>query len=271
MFNKVLIADKSFDSFLKIKECLKDTKLKIFYVHEASAILKSLETNLFDLILIDVDSPEENGINAIQGLKNHPVFFDIPIIVITDRSNEKILEYCFRYGADDIISKPIDQYIFQLRIRAVLDKLKYIQKIEMQMNIIKMKRKSSEEKYSSSSLKNNTQRKIAKEIIILFDKEKIYLKKDLSIEMLAKLININKVYLSQVISNELNTNFYNLMNKYRIKEAAKILASKETKKYTLEAVSSLVGYNSRITFNRAFKKNMGITPSIFLNSIKPTL
>lgn len=266
-FNKILISDKSFDSYINVKESLKDTGLKLSYIPDANEILKALESKIYDLIMIDVDFPEENGIETLQKLKKHPVFFDIPIIIISDKSNIKILEYCFRYGADDIISKPIDKYILQLRIKAVLDKLKYLRKIEMQMNIIKMKRKLKEEKYAQSALKNKTQRKIAKEIMRLFDKEKIYLKKDISSEKLAKILKINKVYLSQVMSSELDSNFYDLLNKYRIKEATKILTTQGTKKITLEAISSLAGYNSRVTFNRAFKKVTGITPSDFLNSL----
>jgi YesN/AraC family two-component response regulator len=266
-FNKILISDKSEQTFEKVSGYLKDTKYLLKHVKESRDVMKVLEEKIYDLIMIDVDHPEENGIEAIQTLKNHPVFYDTPVIVITDRSNENILEYCYKFGADDIIAKPIDQYILHLRIKAIFEKLTYLSQIEMQRNIIKMKKKASREKYSSSSLRNKEQKKIAQKIIDVFEEKKLYLNKDFSIDFLAKETDINKVYLSQVISKELHTNFYDLVNKYRVKEAVGILISKDTKKYTFEAISELVGYNSRITFNRAFKKIMGVTPSDFIKSI----
>lgn len=270
-FNKILISDRSEQTYLRISEYLKDTEYIIRHVFESENIFKELENKIYDLIMIDIDHPEENGILTIQTLKNHPVFYDIPIIVIADKSNENILEYCYKFGADDIITKPIDQYILQLRIKAIFEKLTYLSQIEMQKNIIKMKKKATKEKYSSSSLQNKDQKKIAQKILDLFEDKKPYLSKDFSIDVLAKEAGINKVYLSQVISKELHTNFYDLINKYRIKEAVGVLVSKDTKKYTFEAISELVGYNSRITFNRAFKKIMGITPSEFIKSVNISL
>ena len=91
--------------------------------------------------LIDVDYPEEPGTETLQKLKKHPIFYDIPVIIISNHTNEYILEYSFTFGADDIITKPIDKFVLKLRINAVLDKLKYVKRLELHRDNLKMQRK----------------------------------------------------------------------------------------------------------------------------------
>ena len=65
-------------------------------------------------------------------------------------------------------------------------------------------------------------------------------------------------YLSQVINTEHNKNFREFINTLRIKEAEKLLKETSLK---IEAVAYETGFNTISTFNIAFKKETGITPS----------
>jgi AraC-like DNA-binding protein len=66
-----------------------------------------------------------------------------------------------------------------------------------------------------------------------------------------------------VINENLGSNFYNLINKYRINEAQGLILSPEKSKLKLEAIAYDVGFKSKSTFNEAFKRNTGLTPSQF--------
>ena len=97
---------------------------------------------------------------------------------------------------------------------------------------------------------------------------KNYLNIDYSINTLAKDLDISRSYISQVINELFNRNFSNFLNEYRIKEAKKILSASQGLKYTIESIAEMVGYKSKTAFNNAFKKNVGVTPSFYLNYLK---
>ena len=61
----------------------------------------------------------------------------------------------------------------------------------------------------------------------------------------------------------MNTNFYGLINKYRIIEATELLNTDEYFNYKIEAISQMVGFQSKSSFNACFKKIIGETPSEF--------
>jgi AraC-like DNA-binding protein len=95
--------------------------------------------------------------------------------------------------------------------------------------------------------------------------KKPYHKLNFNIEDIAEALNTNTRYLSQVINETFEMNFFNFVNKYRIEEAKEILQSKDAEKYTIEGVAKMVGFNSKSSFNGAFKKSTGFTPSEFKN------
>lgn len=96
--------------------------------------------------------------------------------------------------------------------------------------------------------------------------DKIYKDQDLTIYKLAKEIGTNSKYLSSIINKEFGKNFVNFINEYRVEEAKANLKSEKYKNYTIEAHGQNVGFKSKSSFNIAFKKYTGKTPTEFIKS-----
>ena len=99
-------------------------------------------------------------------------------------------------------------------------------------------------------------------------KEKLYLKSDFSLNELAKLLETNRRYVSQVINEKFGQNFSSFINEFRIKEAMRLMSNHDYDKYTIESISRKVGFNSISAFNGSFKRVAGVTPSTFVKSVK---
>ena len=97
----------------------------------------------------------------------------------------------------------------------------------------------------------------------LFEKNKIYLEKELSLSKTADLLKTNTSYLSAFINKNYNCNFNQFLNKYRIQYACELLSKRDMDKYSVEGIADLSGYNSKSVFNQVFKKAKGVNPSIY--------
>lgn len=93
--------------------------------------------------------------------------------------------------------------------------------------------------------------------------EKIYLLPDLTLRTLAERMEISERKLSGLINDNMHTTFYDLINKYRVDEAKIRLKSLEFEKYSISGIGHSCGFNSRSSFYRIFKKETGITPTLF--------
>ncbi len=102
---------------------------------------------------------------------------------------------------------------------------------------------------------------IMSQIESLMQETKQYRDQELSIYNLSKELEINKTYLSYVINEKKGQNFSSFINHYRINEAKILLHDKEMENYTIEGIANTVGFNSKSSFNAAFKKYEGMTPS----------
>lgn len=117
-------------------------------------------------------------------------------------------------------------------------------------------------KYENSALKDEQKiRNITEAICEYVEKEKAYLDPQLSIHKISEVINVNSKYLSQVINQEMNSNFISFINHYRIEEAKALMKSGKFENYTIEAIGQMSGFNSKTTFYKAFKKMTGSTPA----------
>ncbi|AQS94474.1 DNA-binding protein [Polaribacter sp. BM10] len=93
--------------------------------------------------------------------------------------------------------------------------------------------------------------------------KKPYLNPSLTIRDLAELIKMNTRELSVLINQHLNQHFFDFVNEYRIEEAKEILKNPKEKELTVLEILYQVGFNSKSSFNTAFKKHTGLTPTQF--------
>jgi AraC-like DNA-binding protein len=101
-------------------------------------------------------------------------------------------------------------------------------------------------------------------------KNKPHLDPEINIYQLAKLLDVKKHHLSQVINEKSGMNFFDFINSFRVAEIKRNLADTDMKNLTLLGVALESGFNSKATFNAAFKKFTGLTPSDFQKKLKTT-
>lgn len=118
-------------------------------------------------------------------------------------------------------------------------------------------------KYSGSALSGDQKKILLSKLDQLVIHEKIFINDKLSIEDIAVKLDTNTKYISQLINETYNKNFYNFINFYRIEEAKRLLISEENEKYSILGIAQSVGFVSKSTFNVAFKRYTGVTPTEF--------
>ena len=119
-------------------------------------------------------------------------------------------------------------------------------------------------KYKKSELKESDKEFYRTSLLEAMEKEKLYLDPSLTLPSLAKRLSIPVTHLSQIINESFNLNFYDFINRYRIDECCRQLKNHPKKNTTILEIAYSVGFNSKSTFNEAFKKYTGITPTEFI-------
>lgn len=119
------------------------------------------------------------------------------------------------------------------------------------------------QKYLKTLLPQHAQEKYLKTLLHYMEAEKPYLDPNLSIKDISKNISIPSYFISQVINSRLKKNFFHFVNDYRIDESKQLLKDKKNTGRSILDILYDCGFNSKSTFNKAFKKATGMTPSQF--------
>lgn len=87
---------------------------------EAGPMLKTLEKRTPDLIILDLMLPDHDGLDVCKTLKKSDLYSDIPIIMVTAKTEEFDVVLGLELGADDYIPKPFSPRELVARVKAVL-------------------------------------------------------------------------------------------------------------------------------------------------------
>lgn len=101
----------------------------------------------------------------------------------------------------------------------------------------------------------------------LIQEEKLFENPELTLTDVAKKLDTNAAVISKTINQGFQMNFNDCINNYRIEAVKNRFADGEHKKSTLLGIAFDSGFNSKATFNRAFKKNTGKTPKEYIETI----
>ncbi len=101
----------------ELSELLKNAGYETACITDFASPLDEIMSASADLILLDINLPGVNGEQLLREIRRTE---DIPVIMVTSRTNELDEVLSMSYGADDYITKPYNPTILLLRISAVL-------------------------------------------------------------------------------------------------------------------------------------------------------
>lgn len=119
------------------------------------------------------------------------------------------------------------------------------------------------QKYNSSNLDENSSRNLYLKIKLLFKNEQLFLDDRLTLNVVSKNLNVKAREISQAINENAQQNFYDFVNQYRIEKAELLLKDSEYKNEKIATIAYESGFGNVTSFNVAFKKKTGLTPSTF--------
>lgn len=102
---------------------------------------------------------------------------------------------------------------------------------------------------------------IRRKLALLFEEKKVYLDPGLTLAKLSGMIGTNNAYLSSMVNFIYECNLPTLINRYRIRDARRLLMEGS---YNIKDVYKVCGFVSRSVFYSAFVKETKTTPAIFV-------
>lgn len=100
-----------------------------------------------------------------------------------------------------------------------------------------------------------------KKLGYMMDIEKIYRDENISLQSMAEKLSLSPHQLSQLLNENLNKNFWDFINTYRVEEAKRLLIDPKRAHQKILTIAFDVGFNTKASFNQVFKRYTGMTPS----------
>jgi AraC-like DNA-binding protein len=120
-----------------------------------------------------------------------------------------------------------------------------------------------EEKYQKSALTHEKRKEYLDRLTDVMEKRKPHCDPELTLPGLADILAIPVHQLSQLLNETVGQSFFDYINRARVEEAKNLLIDPAFSSYTILAIATEAGFNSKTAFNTAFKKHAGTTPSAF--------
>jgi len=128
---KVLLAEDNLLNQQVAKAFLADTKINVICVENGLMALEKLTTQTFDLVLMDIQMPEMDGLTAAREIRNTLKLKDLPIIAMTAHAMEGDVEKSVESGMNQHLTKPIAaELLYQTLAKYLLNKADFNSPIE---------------------------------------------------------------------------------------------------------------------------------------------
>ena len=114
----ILIAEDSSVILSLTRKILEQQKYRIVLAKNGGEVIKQLESQQVDGVLMDINIPVRNGIDCTRDIRAHadPRINQLPVIAITGNANNYSMEQFREAGVTDYLPKPID---FDALVRVV--------------------------------------------------------------------------------------------------------------------------------------------------------
>jgi adenylate cyclase len=117
---------------------------RVVMAENGKQAIEHLQTQPFDLVLLDVMMPEMNGYQVLEHLKVDPALRHIPVIMISALNDLESVVRCIQLGAEDYLFKPFEPVLLKARIGACLEKKRLRDQEQAFLRQIQAEREKSE-------------------------------------------------------------------------------------------------------------------------------
>ena len=122
---KILVVDDERTLVKGIKFNLENEGYQVECAYDGAAAVELARNNKFDLLILDVMMPEVDGLEACMRIRE---FSNVPIIMLTAKSEDADKLMGFECGADDYLTKPFNILELKARVRALLRRAAGVQR-----------------------------------------------------------------------------------------------------------------------------------------------
>jgi adenylate cyclase len=120
--SRVLIADDNKVNRLLLSRSVELLGHRVMLAENGRIALEKLQSEPFDLLLLDIEMPELDGFAVLEQLKADPQLREVPVIVTSSVEGLDNVVRCINLGAEDYLHKPVNQVLLKARIGASLEK-----------------------------------------------------------------------------------------------------------------------------------------------------
>ena len=120
--SRVLIADDNKVNRLLLSRSVELLGHRVMLAENGRIALEKLQSEPFDLLLLDIEMPELDGFAVLEQLKADPQLREMPVIVTSSVEGLDNVVRCINLGAEDYLHKPVNQVLLKARIGASLGK-----------------------------------------------------------------------------------------------------------------------------------------------------
>ena len=118
---RVLLVDDSAKALEQEKKLLEKTGIQILTALTGPEAIKRVHTDRPDIVFLDLMLPEMGGDAVCRFIKSDPKLADIAVIIVTARTEEKVMQSCFMCGCDAYVTKPFKPEELLRKLKVVLD------------------------------------------------------------------------------------------------------------------------------------------------------
>ena len=218
--------------------------------------LKLLLTNeKYDLVISDVLMPEMDGLAMLRQLKANPNISDIPVILLTSKTEVSDRLEGLKKGADAYLAKPFNMEELHILIDNLVDNVRRLRGKFSGAQQQKDKVMNVEVVGNNDALMDRVMKVINSHLI----------DSDFNVDMLSEEVGLSRTQLHRKMKEITGISTGEFIRNHRLQQAARLIRER---KINISQVAFTVGFNNQTYFSTVFKKHFGMTPSEYAESYK---
>ena len=223
------------------------------YAPNGKEALKMLLTTPYSLVISDVMMPEMDGFTLLKRIKDNPQVSQLPVIMLTSKSEVEHKLRGLKQGADAYIAKPFNMEELHVQIDNLLDSVRRL-KGKFSGAV------SQEERVENIEVKGNDEALMER---IMRSVNAHMSEPDYNVDALAGDVGISRAQLHRKMKEMTGISSGKFLRNLRMEQAARLLVEG---KVNVAQVADKVGYADQAHFSIAFKTHFGMSPTEYIEA-----